>query len=252
MTGGATPDPGSHFAGAQVVVTGGTSGIGHAVAGAFAMAGAEVTVTGTRASVADYDAGLELDRFDFRSLDVTDSDAIDTFAGELDRLDVLVNNAGATLGDEADPDGFAASVQLNLLAAQRLSTRCHDLLAASEQVGGAAIVNVASMSATRPSAFVPGYGAAKAGIIQLTRQLGLQWAADGIRVNAVAPGLILTGMTQVMTEIEELAAAELAKVPMARWGTPDDVVPMFLFLAGPGARFITGQTVNVDGGYSLT
>ena len=252
MTRQPTPEPSFDFTGARVVVTGGTSGIGHAVAGAFADAGADVLVTGTRASTAAYDPDLDLDRFDFRSLDAGDPAAIDAFAADLDGLDVLVNNAGATLGDEADPDGFAASVQLNLLAAQRLSTRAHGLLAASELSGGSAIVNVASMSATRPSAFVPGYGAAKAGIIQLTRQLGLQWAADGIRVNAVAPGLILTGMTRIMTEIPELADSELAKVPMARWGVPGDVAPMFLFLAGPGARFITGQTVNVDGGYSLT
>jgi len=240
------------FEGVSVLVTGGTSGIGHGIASAFHSAGAEVSVTGTRASVDDYPTELDLGRFGYSGVDLVDPVAVDRLADGVGTLDVLVNNAGATIDDESSPDGFARSVELNLLAAQRLTARLGPVLMASDAPGSASVINMASMSATRPSRFVPGYGAAKAAIVQMTRHLGMEWAERGVRVNAIAPGLILTGMTEIMTQIPDLADAELAKVPMGRWGTPDDVAPTALFLASSAAAFLTGQTVNVDGGYSLT
>ncbi|MGI9600967.1 MAG: SDR family NAD(P)-dependent oxidoreductase [Acidimicrobiales bacterium] len=241
------------FGGRHVLITGGTSGIGHGVANAFADAGATVTLTGTRATAGAYD--VDLARFEYRQLDIRDGHAVDQLARSIEHLDVLVNNAGANFPDgldESTPDGFEASAALNLFGAYRLSVGCQPALSASDHEGGASVVNLASMSSFRPVPMVPGYGAAKAGIVAMTKHLGLVWATQGVRVNAVAPGLIETGMTSVMKGVPELEGPELAKVPMQRWGEVADVVPAFLFLSSPEARFITGQTLCVDGGYSLS
>ncbi len=241
------------FSGARVLVTGGTSGIGYGVARAFSEAGAEVTITGRRASASEYDRDLA--GFTYRQAEMTDTASLDTLCASVDRLDVLINNAGSNLlaKDEWKPDVFAEVIHLHLMSGFRLSVSLKPLLAKSALVGGGSIVNCASMSAIRAVPFVPGYGAAKAGIVQMTLNMGVAWARENIRVNAVAPGLIETGMTAVMKAkgMEAIEAAELARVPMARWGTPEDVAPSFLFLASPAARFITGQTLCVDGGFSV-
>jgi NAD(P)-dependent dehydrogenase (short-subunit alcohol dehydrogenase family) len=241
------------FGGARVLVTGGTSGIGLAIARAFAEAGAAVTITGTRADPEAYET--DLSAFVYRQLDVRDGAAIARLADGLDALDVLVNNAGANFArcpSEWDPQVFEDSVRLNLTGAFRLALACKPRLAQSALDGGASVLNVASMSAFFAVPVIPAYGAAKAGIVQMTKNLAVAWAADRIRVNAVAPGLIATRMTAGMQGVEAVERPQLDRTAMKRWGTPEDVAPAFLFLASAAARFITGATVCVDGGYAAT
>lgn len=241
------------FTGARVLVTGGSNGIGLAVARSFRDAGAAVVVTGRRPHARDYDQDLA--GLTYHPLDVRDGDAIARLAASLDDLDVLVNNAGANVPPtpgEWDPAIFDDSLRVNLSSAFRLAVACKPMLERSPFDGGASVLNVASMASFAAVPAVPGYAAAKAGIVQLTMNLAVAWASTGIRVNAIAPGLIETNMTAGMKGRDAVEKPMIDRTPMRRWGTPGDVVPAFLFLASAAARFVTGQTICVDGGYSAT
>jgi NAD(P)-dependent dehydrogenase (short-subunit alcohol dehydrogenase family) len=240
------------FTGTTALVTGGTSGIGHATATGLARAGATVHVTGTRASAADYDS--ELAAFIYPPLVMTDADATEALGRSFAVLDVLVNNAGANFPggrDEWVPDVFEEALAVNLSGHMRLTMACHAALAASTAPGGASVVNLASMSAIRAVPIVPGYGSAKAGLLQLTRNLAVQWATDGIRVNAVAPGVIDTPMTAPMQAFPQMVEEQMAHVPMGRFGTVEEVAAAVLFLSTRQASYVTGATFAVDGGYSV-
>jgi len=236
------------FTGTRALITGATSGIGHTVAVLFRDAGAQVTVTGTRSSAADYD--VDLTGMTYRRLDLAEPDSIAALAGDITALDVLVNNAGANFPggrDESDPDGFAASVDLNLIGPYRLTVALRRALKSSGAAGGASVVNLASMSALRAVTLVPGYSAAKSGVINLTRNLAVKWARDGIRVNAVAPGVIDTPMTAPMQGIAAVVDAELAHIPLRRFGTPAEVAAAVAFLCTEQSGYISGAVFVVDG-----
>jgi NAD(P)-dependent dehydrogenase (short-subunit alcohol dehydrogenase family) len=232
------------FTGKQALVVGASrGGIGAAIAAGFAECGAAVRITGVEPQPIAEDQG----RYPYTQLDVGDPAAVQRLADELPALDVLVNCAGiARRDDEYDPAVFARVLQVNLLGVLHLANAFKRHLV--ERKG--ALINIASMYSTFGSPRVPGYGASKAGVAQLTRSLAIGWAEHGVRVNAIAPGFIVTEQTVRARADATHYQRVLDRTPAGRWGEPVDLVGPALFLASPAARFVTGAVLPVDGGYT--
>ncbi|MEL7030761.1 MAG: SDR family oxidoreductase [Pseudomonadota bacterium] len=239
------------FSGKQVLVVGGTSGIGNGIAHAFRTRGASVEVWGTRARAEDYDAadGSDLTGLSYQQVDVGSPDAIANATLGANALDVLVLSQGivAYKRAEFERDGWDRVMAVNLDSLIHCSEKFRPLLAETQ----GSIVIISSVSGIRANIGNPAYAASKAGAISLTKTLGQAYARDGIRVNGVAPGLVDTKLTKVTTGNPDRMKGALRSIPLRRAGEPSEIAGGVLFLASPLASYVCGQTIFVDGGMTL-
>ncbi|SDK56128.1 SDR family NAD(P)-dependent oxidoreductase [Natronorubrum texcoconense] len=248
--------------GRVALVTGASSGIGNAIASTFGAEGASVVVTDVRREPKLEDEESVFDRLDavdadyeFVELDVTDEDdieaALETATDEFGGLDILVNNAGIYFQNqahEAPADEYDAIMDVNLRGVFLASKHALPLLKKSDH---GKIINLSSIYGLVGGENSAAYCASKGGVSNLTRQMALDYAADEINVNALAPGIIETAQNAEWRETdEELLADWQASTPWPRFGTPDDVADAALFLAGEESEFVTGHVLRVDGGWT--
>jgi 3-oxoacyl-[acyl-carrier protein] reductase len=239
------------FSGKQILVVGGSSGIGNGIAQSFRGKGARVLVCGTRAGAADYSAadGSDLAGLAYAQLDVSDAQAIEAFAPPFDRLDVVVLAQGAVIyrRGEFEMAGFRKVLEVNLISLMACAVKFHPMLKAAK----GSLIIVSSTAAYHATKGNPAYNASKTGAVGLTRTLAQAWAEDGIRVNGIAPGLVDTKMTKVTTANPKRLEGAIERIPLKRLGTPADMAGAALFLASPLASYIDGHTLVVDGGLIL-
>ena len=237
--------PHRYFEGRHVLVTGGTSGIGMAIARGFKAEDARVTVTGvseveveaTRRDMPDVDAHV---------LDVRDQAGIVSLVSRLGQIDHLVNCAGIIRrSDELAPEVFADVVDVNLTGTMRVCAAARPYLMVSQGT----IVNMASVLSFFGGGLVPGYAASKGGVAQLTKSLAIAYAEDGIRVNAIAPGWIETPLTEAIRSDPTRTATIVERTALKRWGKPEELVGGVLYLSSPLASYVTGTILVIDGGY---
>jgi 2-deoxy-D-gluconate 3-dehydrogenase len=244
--------------GAVAIVTGGNGGIGRGIALGLARAGADIAIAArnpqkTAAVVQEVQAlgrrclGLDCDVRKRADIDR----AVEAVLKELGRVSILVNNAGIAAGGR--PEAIAEEVwdrvlDTNLKAAFQFSQACHPAMLAN---GRGKVINIGSEYALFGSPTVVPYAASKGGVVQLTKSLAVAWARDNIQVNCIIPGWIATDMTAGLKANEAAYRRIVERTPARRFGEPEECAGAAVFLASRAADFITGQSIAVDGGYSI-
>jgi 2-dehydro-3-deoxy-D-gluconate 5-dehydrogenase len=241
--------------GRVAVVTGGNGGIGLGMARGLALAGADVVVAARNAEKAETAIEALGGKGVFVALDVANEGScralIEQTGERFGRLDILVNNAGTSI--RKPPENYTAAewhavLDTNLTGAFLCSQAAHPVM---KRGGGGKIINIGSMFALFGSAYAAPYAASKGALVQLTKSLAAAWAADNIQVNAVLPGWIDTELTRdARRQVAGLHERVLARTPAGRWGMPEDLTGIAIFLAARASDFITGAAIPVDGGFS--
>jgi NAD(P)-dependent dehydrogenase (short-subunit alcohol dehydrogenase family) len=245
--------------GKNAFVTGASRGIGRAIAVAFAEAGADVALVARSADgLAETAEAIDvLGRKAFViPADVTSydavADAVSQAIDQLGSLDVVVNNAGGSNFMVPFRDlrlsGWDKLIQLNLSSAVYV---CHAVAGHLLERGKGSVINVASVAGVGASPTMTPYGAAKAGLISLTKSLAVEWARDGVRVNALCPGWTATELNRTLWEDPVVGPATIASTPMGRWASADEMAGPALFLASEASSYVTGQALVVDGGQTV-
>ncbi len=232
--------------GKVAIVTGGTRGLGRDIAVMLADQGCKVMTCGRN------EPDSPIPNVDFHAVDVRRADAVEQWVRETvdtyGQLDIVVNNAGGSPASDAasaSPRLADAIMQLNLMAPYYVARACHPHLKAS---GAGSIINIASVSAIRPSPGTAIYGAAKAGLLNLTQSLAQEWGPDHIRVNAIIVGLAETENAAATYGDEAAQTAIARSLPLGRMCQGKDVAQAVCYLASPAAQYISGARLNVDGG----
>ena len=241
------------LSGRYALVTGATGGIGHAIAVALHKAGATVAISGTRENVLQELAGVLKDRVHVIPANLSDAESIANLASQAEEkmgaIDILVNNAGVTrdgLAMRMSDEDWETVINVNLTAAFRL-TRA--VLRGMMKRRTGRIINISSVVGVAGNPGQVNYCASKAGIIGFSKSLAQEAASRGITVNSIAPGFIASAMTDDLKE--EQKQAILGKIPQGEMGTPEDIAAAAVYLASDEARYMTGQTLHVNGGMAM-
>jgi 2-deoxy-D-gluconate 3-dehydrogenase len=242
------------LAGKKALITGSSKGIGAAIAQALAHAGADIVLVGrtkesleaTKSSIANTGRKVEI-----VLCDVSSPEAIkEAFASAAElKVDILINNAGSISrapAAETEMQDWNRIIDTNLNSVFQISQACGRAMIAK---GSGTIINIASLLSFQGGINVPAYTASKHGVAGITKALANEWGSRGVTVNAIAPGYISTDNTAALRADADRNASILARIPIGRWGNPDDIASVAVFLASPAARYINGEVLTVDGGW---